>query len=349
VYPSHPRRNVTDGRIHRAGRESMSLTRHLDNVASPVGRYVKFVATIVDGAKRGSPFERELKTLLGLDARPKLVVPAVAGANAGTVGAAFDYRARYELGPCRSDKFVANLARVRLPPDLAPLLAMMEDFFTDLDTFAERTQPWRTRLDPEDDWLLARYCVVLALLESVYRIGQVRFDLAPARKGGLLALVSDLAAEDVMNLGRLAAGTLRELTRTPQVYIPNPTFAGSAEVGGADADFILADSLWELKTTKNLDGAAIRNSALQLVGYALLDFDDAFVIRGVCAYFARYDYLWALPLWALVFPPVQAITWLQSDTEPDETEVAERLAKLRGLMHRAASGEVLDYEVEFSG
>jgi hypothetical protein len=327
----------------------MSLTSHLDDAASPVGQFVKFVATAVDGAERGSPFERELKTLLGLDARPELVVPPVPGANAGTVGAAFDYRVRYELGPCRSDQFVANLTRLQLPRDLAPLARMMNAFFADLDEFAERTEPWRGRLDPEDDRLLARYCVVLALLESIYRIGQVKFDLVTAREGGLLTLASDPAAQDVMNLGRSAAGTLRELTRTPKAYIPNPTFVGSRDVGGADADFILGNRLWELKTTKNLDATAVRKSLLQILGYALLDYDDTFNIRGVCAYFARFDYVWSLPLWALVFPPVQVITWLQRDIEPDETEISKRLARLRGLMHRVSSGDAIDYEVEFSG
>jgi hypothetical protein len=304
-----------------------------------VGQYIKFVTTIVDSAKRGQQFEKELKTVLGLDARPGLVVPPVPTANPGTVGAAFDYRVRYELGPCQSYQFVADLRRYGLVPDIEPLI---NDFFFRLDAFAERTQPWRGQLDREDDRVLARYCVVLAMLESVRRVGQVRFDLAPARaQHSLLGLASEPAAEDVMNLHRSSATTLRGLPRASQAYIPNPTFAGSSDVGGADADFILGDCLWEVKTTKNLNATALRDCFLQLVGYSLLDYDDRYGIRRVGGYFARHDYLWAPPLWALVFPPVQVLKFLQQHTTPDETEIVERLARLRGLIRRISSGDAM--------
>jgi hypothetical protein len=226
----------------------------------------------------------------------------------------------------------------------------MNDFFLQLDLFADLTQPWRGQLDQEDDRMLARDCVVLAMLESVYRIGQVRFDLAPAREQhSLLALASEPAVEDVMNLRRSSATMLGRLDLTSRPCVPNPTFAGSHDIGGADADFILGDCLWEVKTTKNLDATAVRNSLLQLVGYTLLDYDDAYGIRRVCGYFARHDYLWAPPLWALVFPPAEVVRCLARDTEPDETEILERLARLRGLMRRVSSGEAIDYELEFSG
>ena len=48
----------------------MTLTSHLDNPASPVGQYIKFVAAIVDNAKRGRPLGKELQTFLDSTSGP---------------------------------------------------------------------------------------------------------------------------------------------------------------------------------------------------------------------------------------------------------------------------------------
>ena len=273
-------------------------------------------------------------------------MPPVATANAGTVGAAFDYRLRYELGPCRSDQFVADLRRSRLSTHIAALLPMMDDFFGGLDAFAERTQPWQGRLNPADERLLARYCVVLALLEASTASVRFRFDLAPAWEHGMLALAGDPSSQDVMNLRRTAATTFRKLTLASQPYIPNPTFAGSRDVGGADTDFVLGDCLWEVKTTKNLDGSAIRTASCSWWVTSCWTAKTRTVSGVYAGTSPRHDYLWAPPLWALLFPPAQVVQWLRQDTTPDQTEVDERLARLRRLMRRVSHGEAIEYEVE---
>lgn len=74
--------------------------------------------------------------------------------------------------------------------------------------------------------------------------------------------------------------------------IANPTFLGSSDVGGADADLIVDDRLIEIKTTKrkSLD----RVTAYQLVGYLLLDYDDKYGINRLGFYASRVP---ALILW----------------------------------------------------
>lgn len=59
----------------------------------------------------------------------------------------------------------------------------------------------------------------------------------------------------------------------------NPKFAGSTDIGGADADLITDGCLWEIKTTKQR--GAQREWLRQLLGYVLLDYEDEHAIDRV--------------------------------------------------------------------
>jgi hypothetical protein len=65
-----------------------------------------------------------------------------------------------------------------------------------------------------------------------------------------------------------------------------PSFAGSALVGGADADVVAAGTLWDVKSSTKVELRA--RDVHQLLGYTLLDFDDAHEITrvGICS--SRY-------------------------------------------------------------
>jgi hypothetical protein len=67
-----------------------------------------------------------------------------------------------------------------------------------------------------------------------------------------------------------------------------PTFACS-ELIRADADLIAADPLLDLKTTAKLSLAI--TDLLQLVCYALFDFDDQYELTEVGIISARYSYV----------------------------------------------------------
>ncbi|MDA8400047.1 MAG: hypothetical protein M0008_08380 [Actinomycetota bacterium] len=335
----------------------MSLTTELAKPSSPVAQYLRFVGRLVADTGRDTPWAEPFHRLLGFDSLPgSTTVPLVPGADAAMVGTAFDYRLRFHFAPCRVKDFVAwqgaALLRRLDPSGDAPVAR----FFSNLDMLASQLSPAGQQLHAAEERLLSTYCVVLAQLESVYRTrGGWVPNLPPAatRKvrpeaEPLLRLASEAAVEDVVNLSRSASEAMSPLI--PYVangslpYHPNPVFAGSSAIGGADADFIIATTIFELKTTKTLDTAAVQNALLQLLGYSLLDYDDEYEIRRVGIYFARHGWVRAWPLWELIFPLAEVIQWSHAGTEPTEKEITARLDKLRGMMQRVVGGEVISYE-----
>jgi hypothetical protein len=339
----------------------MSLTTELAKPSSPITQYLRFVGALVADTGRGTPWAEPCKRLLGLDALPgSTTVPLVPGADAGMVGTAFDYRLRFHLAPCRVKDFVAwqGAALLRkLDPSTEPPLAR---FFSNLDTLASKLAPAGRQLEADEERLLSTYCVVLAQIESVYRTRGGWFPhLPPAGTGKarpdaepLLQLAPEATVEDVVSLSCSASDAMSPLI--PYVangslpYHPNPVFVGSSAIGGADADFIIATTIFELKTTKTLDATSVSKALLQLLGYSLLDYDDEYEIRRVGVYFARHGWVKAWPLWELLFPPADVLKRSQSGTEPTEKEITARLETLRGLMQRVVEGEAINYEDSFS-
>jgi hypothetical protein len=339
----------------------MSLTTELAKPSSPITQYLRFVGTLVADTGRSTPWTEPCKQLLGLDVLPgSMTVPLVPGADAAMVGTAFDYRLRFHFAPCRVKDFVAwqgaALLRGLEPSTEAPVAR----FFSNLHTVASKLSPAGRLLEADEERLLSTYCVVLAQIESVYRTGGRWVPRLPASGTGkarpdaepLLQLAPEATVEDVVNLSRSVSDAMSPLI--PYVangslpYHPNPVFAGSSAIGGADADFIIATTIFELKTTKTLDVAAVRNALLQLLGYSLLDYDDEYGIRRVGVYFARHGWVKAWPLWELVFSPADVIQRSQAGTEPTDKEITARLEKLRGLMQRVVDGETISYEDSFS-
>ena len=335
----------------------MSLTTELAKPSSTITQYLRFVGALVADTTRGTPWAEPCKQLLGLDALPgSTTVPVVPGADAAMVGTAFDYRLRFHFSPCRVKEFVAWQGAVLLRRRDSSTEVPLARFFSNLDTLASKLSPAGQQLEADEERLLSAYCVVLAQIESDYRTsgrwlphlppggtGKVRPEAEP-----LLQLAPEATVEDVVNLSRSASDAMSPLI--PYVsngslpYHPNPVFAGSSAIGGADADFIIATTIFELKTMKVLDAAAVRNALLQLLGYSLLDYDDEYEIRRVGIYFARHGWVKAWPLWELVFPPADVIQWSRDGTEPTERQLTARLEKLRGLMQRVVDGETINYE-----
>jgi hypothetical protein len=163
-------------------------------------------------------------------------------------------------------------------------------------------------------------------------------------------LAPEPTVADVVNLSRSARRVFGELIQPVAggmlPYQANPIFAGSIAIGGADADFVIGDTVFELKTTKSFKASAIRAALLQLLGYSLLDYDDRFAIRRVGVYFARQEWVAAWPLWYIIFPPAQVVQHALTRSVPTDDDVAERLVKLRRLMRRAVEGEAIDHAAE---
>lgn len=335
--------------------EPMSLTSHLDDPKSPVRRYLEWTTPLLSDASGTSAEARVAKKLLGIDKLPGLVTPNEAGANPGTVGAAYDYWVRYHLAVPDWRKLVAfigaSVVAKGVLPGSAPAIAA---FFMNLNRLATRLD--LTRPIPEaEEILLARYCVVLALFESVYRSGQLLWDLPTIGTGTsepepetepMLQAARTAEVTAVLNLGRATQDTVatwRHNLAEGLSYTPNPTFDGSLHVGGADADIVLGDQIIEFKAVKELTPAAVRKALLQLVGYVMLDWGDSNHIRRVGVFFARHNYLDTWPLSALIRPPGdRQLAWMAEGDEPDEATVLARLQTLRGGMKRLVSGEAVD-------
>ncbi|MHB1685652.1 MAG: hypothetical protein ACYCYO_23050 [Bacilli bacterium] len=340
----------------------MSLKKELAMSSSPITQYIRFVASIIANTGRDSPFPNVYKNILGLNTlEVNTVVAPEVGEDARTVGSAFDYRLRYYLAPCYYRDFVAwkgSEMLIQLDPKWK---RQLETFYTNLDNFTTRISPAGCALDDADEVLLDTYCVVLAKLEVVFRSGgQWTPQHPPMHSDGMkipkkeaLLQIADLPS--VMGVQRLSRsalttfGPLIRLTSSSALsYHPNPKFEGSLDIGGADADFIIGDSIFELKTTKSFSGPAVRDALLQLIGYCLLDYSDEYEIRQLGLYFARQEWVVVWPLWCFVFPLIDVLHYNMTGTEPSEELVKQRLAKCRSLMGKVVNGQSIDYDNEFS-
>jgi hypothetical protein len=148
-----------------------------------------------------------------------------------------------------------------------------------------------------DPGLLARSCWALALLTEAFRAGPVIAARGPLGRfrGG------SVSGDDLLGLAPPAGLTqlaefrhVFETALLPQFaarigpWALGPTFAGS-ELIKADADLIAAGLLLELKTSAKLSLGI--TDLLQVIGYALLDFDDDYRIAELGIFTARYGYL----------------------------------------------------------
>ncbi len=173
---------------------------------------------------------------------------------------------------------------------------LVMSFFANLDEMLARMGP---SLGPEgrlldlgrqDEELLARYCVVLALFEEMTRPGaaQARVSSPLLHCGALtvddlLRIAEDHWVDDLCSLSQAFFHAFQG--RFSDRAVLNPIFRGSGDVGGADADIIVGNCLVDFKATVK---AAIGKLELyQLIGYALLDYDDEYGIERVGFYMAR--------------------------------------------------------------
>ncbi|MFE4594387.1 hypothetical protein [Streptomyces laurentii] len=104
-----------------------------------------------------------------------------------------------------------------------------------------------------------------------------------------------------------------------------PVFAGSGDIGGADADYILGGLLLDCRATKDPRRLG-REEIYQLAGYLLLDYDDQFGINQVGLYLSRQGGL---------------ITWQTADflrRLGTSAPLPQLRTQLRQHLHEAARG-----------
>jgi hypothetical protein len=154
---------------------------------------------------------------------------------------------------------------------------------------------------PDADRELARACWALALYETIFRaptgIDSPLWTLTDKSKlSDLLDLANPAWIDDVQAMSRAAEVAL--VAAFPDVdegaRMFGPVFAGSRDVGGADADILLGTCLVEVKATTQT--SLEKKWVYQLAAYALLDYDDKYQIDEVALYLARQALLIRWPL-----------------------------------------------------
>lgn len=334
----------------------MSLTSELDKPNGEVKQFIDTNLVVSPG---------ELKKLLPDSLRSRLnvvTIPPPEGVTRGalgTVGTAFDYRVRFFFeaqpleplvahrgaallaGSCDArlaGGVVKHLERWRWPIPGLPLQPritadLVAEFFAELADVVARVDPVARQSSRTQDELLARYCLVLALFEEVFRAaGSPYFDsrlLHVPRGVTCERLLTLPSAEQVADVCALWSGFLDAGIPEGRPAVCNPCLAGSRDVGGADADLILGHCLVDLKVS--VRPLNLAQCVRQLLGYVLLDYEDDYQIREVAVYAARGPCLAAFSLEELLLKHVghQNDLVVTSTYDGDAATVEERLAELR--------------------
>jgi hypothetical protein len=270
---------------------NLNLTAQLKFENSPVSL---FLAEHLPGVHR--PVRDYQRRITGL---PRPVQPGNVRYPAWSgLGHAIDYRLRLLLGWLPGDPVRAGIENVgsRAPlrgapagPARAALYAAGQQLLTVLKGHLDG----RTRLTEDQ---VCQLCFVASSYEDVYRTGEVgRYSLLAEAPPGtrlreLVAAVPGYVPADLQRQLALALPVFERFRTLPADRIVcGPVFTGSADIGGADADFIIDGLLLDCKATvapTRLGNAEIN----QLAGYLLLDYDDQYGINRVGLYLSRQGF-----------------------------------------------------------
>lgn len=295
-----------DGELKTRSVISGPMTTELADVRSQVRQFfnAQFTAGLRDVQRRYR------------EAAPALAVPSAAATevNPGTLGTAADWLLRFLVHPApdldlafagaaRCSEVGIQIPRAALDDILSPLGLRVPPRPSDTACAFIGPHPGTTA----DPATLNRACWVLALLTEAFRGGAGVAVLGPlGRFRGCAVSAAEL-------LGSASDSALRQLSQFRQVYeaallpslasregrwVIGPTFTGS-EFIHADADLIAAGLILDLKTTAKKPSLGVVD-LFQILGYALLDFDDEFSVDTVGIFSARYAYLATWSLGALL-------------------------------------------------
>lgn len=267
----------------------MSLTSEINKGASWVNRFFKHrFPGVVDFAKREGVAVKKLNTR----------IPVQSKATARLVGTAFDYRLRMCFQNDLANSTMISIGVLKLLARGSGLGAAVDQRWADATTELLCAPPARK---PD---LMARASVVLAWLDWGFRSGGKWSD-------GLRAVARSCAetgARDWESYTLATSGpaadevaAIMRITEVPpaQSVTCGASFNGSRFVGGADADLILDRRLYDVKCTLEPRKELPRN-VRQLIGYALLDWNDDYELLEVGFYFARQGEWISWPLPSLI-------------------------------------------------
>jgi len=301
----------------------VSLTSHLDDKTSPIGQFIRQRFSQTGALTKDA--NRQLKDTPTL--RP--VVQAGEQYPYGTLGAAIDYRVRYAFAITPFHEFVAWHGAVLLTRSGAYSRGLVQAFFDQLDITVNALQPVGRLLATTDEQTLDRFCIVLSLFEQVFRSsayvrGPLMLPTVKRNVEELLAIPQVVELDDLGAMFALFYDRCHDLLSRPHVL--NPTFAGSLDVGGADADFIVDGCLIDMKAT--ISSQVKADFLYQLAGYLLLDYHDVYHITSVGIYMVRQGLLLKWDVSA----------FLQKLTGDDHTSLGTLRREFQILCQKAGQG-----------
>jgi hypothetical protein len=285
----------------------MSLTSELNDPESALSAFMAAQFPQVKGLSAA------FRTVLPADAEA-LQPPVEAGTRVawGTLNAAMDHRLRYAFADSRSfprtvELGMAGAFRLAAPATAEAIrragdgLEVMLSELIAAEQPASRSRPLLLPGAAEERF--ARLCYAMTWFEEVYRTRRL-WPGTPLGEAGpgftvieLLEAVPRYAVDDLLAQVQVASVALNELRAAwpPSRVHAGPDFAGSADVGGADADLILGGLLIDVKGT--VAPSRLRKPEFyQLLGYTLLDYDDEYGIDTLGFYLSRFGRLitWTL-------------------------------------------------------
>jgi hypothetical protein len=286
---------------------TMSLTSELKDAESPLSA---FMAAQFPQVKELSAALRAVRP----DDAEALHPPVAAGTRVawGTLNAAIDHRLRYAFSDGRAlpetvERGIAWSFRIAAPGTGPAFRRAGDDLGLLLGELIAAEQPASRSLPlvlpMAAEARFARLCYAMAWFEEVYRTGRLwpGTPLGDAGPGftvkDLLAAVPADAVEDLVAQTEIASGALhkpRAACPPAQVHA-GPDFAGSPDVGGADADLIVGGLLIDIKGTA-APSRLRKPEFYQLLGYVLLDYDDEYRIDRLGFYLSRFGRLITWPL-----------------------------------------------------
>ena len=328
----------------------MALTHHLKDKQSPVRQFLEKSAPRLVLAGTPGFLGREVAEEFHFHhlTGHGLAIPIPGGiedkrTHAGPVGMAFDYRVRMMLGGSAVNGTTAQIGLqlfqkstkgIRYGRRMAQVLADA------LELAAQRAEG-----GTEED--RDRLAVVLAWCESFYRGGVhmvIRGSLGKQLRNAdsPVALLDSIDPLILLDLAALRRNSKSQIERWSAAVKEgsrlelNPDFDGSGAVGGADADWLIGDTLIDCKSTEQLGNAWIRKTLFQLVGYTLLDFEDNLKIRQLGIWLPRRQ---AFQIWnldeILGAPAERALPELRSSFEAMLRAWHAQMAEERRLRREA--------------
>ena len=285
----------------------MSLSDRLKDSGSPVRVFLEGISPHLSSLRGPTSRARVMAASLGLTGLTKspVLVPAPHGGDSATTGTAFDIRARIAVGgfDARMSASFAGVSKLIAQADhlengLHRATVIEESF-----SLAEGLL-----LDAKDETELDLAAVLFAYCEQIFRgganvlLGQLgeacdqassAHEFANNIDSGVLA---DMRA--LMNVGTPQIDAWKSQITGGERFEPNPDFTGSLLVDGADGDWLIGETLIDCKVYGQLSAHKLRNFLLQLLGYVMLDLDDALKIRQVGLWLPRQQ---LTPSWSLEY------------------------------------------------